>query len=286
MVTIQAETGAGWGEPEGKRAPGARFARRGGRREFLLVSGGSLTGALVGSVGCAPPPVHLGHGPREYVAGDYESVLRRWTRSQGLVSISALDSYLTATATYESWDFRWAYVTRYAHDYRLTVDQRHALLKRSLAASQLHHQFYVALYAKKANWSDLKADPPAWIVRLIDDQGSETAPAEIERIRRPGVIELTYFPYTTPWRHVYRLQFPVRTLDGRPTVSPQASWLGLRFAGAQGSQQLVWKIEPREVRRGLAVNSPASQSTGVSSSSTREPPPEERTSTERLRSRR
>ncbi len=58
-----------------------------------------------------------------------------------------MDNVLTVTATYESWDFRWAYAIRYAEDYRLTVDQRHALLERSLAETREAHEFYVALYA-------------------------------------------------------------------------------------------------------------------------------------------
>ena len=67
--------------------------------------------------------------PREYVSTDYESVLRLWTRSAQFTSLDATDNVLTVTATYESWDFRWAYVVRYAEDYRLTVDQRKALLE-------------------------------------------------------------------------------------------------------------------------------------------------------------
>ena len=185
----------------------------------------------------------MGEGPREYVATDYDSVLRRWTRTQDMISLSELDNFLTATATYESWDFRWAYAVRYAEDYRLTVDQTHVLLQNSLAETQKYHQFYVALYAQRRYWSDLTADNAAWIVRLIDDQGSETAPMEIKRISNPSAIELTYFPYTTPWRVVHQIRFPLMTLDGRPTVSPRAHWLGLRFAGAQGHQQLLWEIE-------------------------------------------
>ena len=42
---------------------------------------------------------------------------------------------LTVTATFESWDFRWAYVVRYAQDYRLTVEQRRALLETTLRES-------------------------------------------------------------------------------------------------------------------------------------------------------
>lgn len=197
----------------------------------------------MGAVGCAAPSVQMAAGPREYVADDYEAVLRRWTRTESLVSLSALNNFLTATATYESWDFRWAYVVRYAQDYRLTVDQRHKLLERSLAETAEHHQFYVALYAQRPRWADLTAQNPAWIVRLIDDLGNETAPSEIERIKNPGAIELTYFPYTTPWRTTHRIRFPVLTLDGRRTISDRASWLGLRFAGAQGNQRLVWNLE-------------------------------------------
>jgi hypothetical protein len=208
------------------------------RRHLLL---GGLCG-LWHCFGCSPPPVQLAQGTREYVATDYESVLQRWTRTEDLISLSALDNFLTATATYESWDFRWAYVVRYAEDYRLTVDQTHALLETSLAETAAYHQFYVALYAQHPTWGDLTVENAPWIVRLIDDLGSETAPSEIKRIQKPGAIELTYFPYTTPWRVVHRIRFPVQTLDGRPTVSPHAHWLGLRFAGAQGHEQLLWQL--------------------------------------------
>ncbi|MCA9594567.1 MAG: hypothetical protein KC776_14685 [Myxococcales bacterium] len=191
---------------------------------------------------CSTPSVRLGEGPREYAPTDYELVLDRWTRSEDLIVSSELDNVLTVTATYESWDFRWAYVVRYAEDYRLTVDQRTALLQRSLAETRQSHQFYVALYAQRYKWNDLTMENPAWIVRLIDDQGSETAPTEIEPIKRPGAIERTYFPYTSPWRSAFRIRFPVTRADGRPTISKKAHWFGLRFAGAQGHQALVWEL--------------------------------------------
>ena len=212
------------------------------RRRECVGSLLSVVGAAV-FPGCASPAVQMVQGPREYVATDYAAVLRRWTRTEDLISVSALDNYLTATVTYESWDFRWAYVVRYAEDHRLTVDQRHSLLTNSLSETEQYHQFYVSLYARRRNWSDLTADPPAWFVRLIDDQGNETAPSQIERIKQPGAVELTYFPYTTPWRVSHRIRFPVLTLDGRRTISQKARWLGLRFAGPQGNQQLLWEIE-------------------------------------------
>jgi hypothetical protein len=212
---------------------------------FIAIAIALGLGALSG---CTEPKVPLAEGPREYAPTDYEIVLDRWTRSDDLITATAMDNVLAVTATYESWDFRWAYVVRYADDYRLTVEQRRSLLERSLAESRGSHTFYVALHAQRHKWGDLNAENPAWIVRLIDDRGSETAPEEIETIKRPGAIERTYFPYTTPWRSAYRIRFPKRRTDGRPTIAESARWIGLRFAGAQGNQALVWEIESDEPR--------------------------------------
>src|SRR5580704_3809632 len=58
---------------------------------------------------CSEPKVSLDTGPREYVPSDYPQVLKVWTREQNLVELEALEGKLAVTATFESWDFRWAY---------------------------------------------------------------------------------------------------------------------------------------------------------------------------------
>jgi hypothetical protein len=176
-------------------------------------------------------------------------VLKRWTRTERLIDLSELDDLLTATATYESWDFRWAYVIRYAQDYRLTVEQRRALLDKTLAETHVQHSFYVSIYGTKWRWTDLSKPGSSWVVRLIDDRGNETAPTTIEPIPKPGAIEMRYFPYTTVWRHTFRIKFPAARADGKPSVDPDAKWFGLRFAGAEGNEELHWDIEAREDRK-------------------------------------
>lgn len=195
-----------------------------------------------GIVGCSDPKVSLNKGVREYTDSDYAQVLERWTRTKNLFAVSELDNLLTVTSTFESWDFRWAYVVKYANDYRLTVEQRRALLERTLAETQDSHRFYVALYGTKVRSTDLTRPQTAWIVRLIDDEGNETAPTAIEQILRPGPLEQRYFPYTSVWRNVFRIKFPTTTPDGRSTISSAARWFGLRFAGADGSQELRWEL--------------------------------------------
>jgi hypothetical protein len=219
------------------------------RIALALVAIGTLT-----SAGCADPKVSLGKGPREYTDNDYAQVLQRWTRSKSLVAVSELDTVLTVTSTFESWDFRWAYVVKYASDYRLTVEQRRTLLERTLAETQDGHRFYVALYGTKVRWADLTRPQTSWIVRLIDDAGDETAPTSIELITRPGPLEIRYFPYTTVWRHVFRIKFPTTTPDGRATIPGDARWFGLRFAGAEGNDELRWEIGT-ETRRPIVGSS-------------------------------
>lgn len=228
------------------------------RRLVLLATIGS--GAFA-SAACAEPKVSLAKGPREYTDSDYPQVLERWTRSKSLVAISELDNLLTVTSTFESWDFRWAYVVKYATDYRLTVEQRRTLLERTLAETRDSHRFYVALYGTKIRWSDLTRPQSAWVVRLIDDEGNETAPISIEHIKRPGPLEVRYFPYTTVWRQVFRIKFPTTTADGRSTISSGARWFGLRFAGAEGNEELRWELSDDRTtaaRRPAYAREPAS----------------------------
>jgi hypothetical protein len=215
------------------------------------------------ALGCREPKVSLGTGTREYVASDYPQVLKHWTRAENLVAIGELNDLLSVTATFESWDFRWAYVVRYAQDYRLTVEQRRTLLERTLNETQTRHQFFVALYGNNRRWDDLTRPNSAWIVRLIDDEGNETAPSTIELIVKPGALERTYFPYTTVWRQAFRIQFPTVTAEGRQTIASDAKWFGLRFAGAEGNQELHWDLESAEGKRAAfgypAPRSPAAE---------------------------
>lgn len=194
------------------------------------------------TLACAETRVSLGGGPREYVPSDYDVVLHRWTRTEQLITLSELDDMLTATATFESWDFRWAYVVRYSADYRLTVEQRRDLLQRTLADTQVKYEFYVALYGTKWKWDDLTKPTAAWIVRLIDEKGNETAPTRLELVK-PGPLEYRYFPYTSPYRHCFRIDFPRVSADGKPTIADDAKWFGLRFAGAQGNEELRWELD-------------------------------------------
>jgi hypothetical protein len=44
--------------------------------------------------------------------------------------------------------------------------------------------------------------------------------------------------------------------DGRPSISPNARWFGLRFAGAEGNEELRWDIEAAPERAGALAGGP------------------------------
>ncbi len=210
-------------------------------RDLALFGSASLFCILV--AGCGEPRLSNAVGPRDYLASDYGDVLSKWTRSGGLLDFSDADDHLTVTATYQAWDFRWAYDERYADDFRLSAEQKVARRAASAKDEQDNYRFYVAMYGSKPRWGTLIGTDSAWVVRLVDDVGNESTAAEIVPVRRPGALETRYFPYTTPWRNVFQLRFSKLKDDGTSAVRPGAAWIALRFAGPQGHRDVRWLLK-------------------------------------------
>lgn len=208
------------------------------RNLVVLLAGGSI-------LGCATATVNLDRGPREYVWTDYDAILEKWTRDQTVTDFAKLDSYLSVTATYHSWDYRWAYAIRYARDHRLTMAERGEFMDKSFAELDASHVFYVATEAEFKKWADMTETDPAWVIRLVDDQGNETPPTEIVRIRKRTAAETTYYPYATPWRTGHYVHFPAKNAGGAPTISEKARWFGLQFSGPRGIETMRWELAAR-----------------------------------------
>jgi hypothetical protein len=211
-------------------------------RRWACLLGTALSVFAISLAGCSTPSVLLVDGPRDYAATDYDRVLRQWTRTEDLVTLSALDDILTVTSTFESWDFRWAYSVRYARDYQLSAAESRTLLDGALADTRAHHRFFVALYGSNRKYSDLETPQSAWTVRLVDDRGHETAPEHVTPIAKPGPVEHTYFPYASVWRKVFRIEFPVSTPSGL-SIGSDANLIALRFTGPLGSEELRWRVQ-------------------------------------------
>ncbi|MGF1468793.1 MAG: hypothetical protein ACFCGT_21915 [Sandaracinaceae bacterium] len=193
--------------------------------------------------GCGAPVLSITPEPRSFTPGDYESVYGRWTREAHEFSFGRLETLLNVTATFESWEFRWAYVVRYAADYSLPTEDRTRLLRETLADAQERHRFLVTLAGNLFPESNLADERSAWRVLLVDERGRQLGPVEITRVRRPGAAERVYFPSVTPQRQTFRIAFSTTHEDGTPTVAETTERLILRFTGAEGTVDLVWLFD-------------------------------------------
>ncbi|MEM1417464.1 MAG: hypothetical protein AAGH15_21385 [Myxococcota bacterium] len=201
-----------------------------------------LLSLALGACASAPPLDLYGEAPRDYTPEDYRRVYQRWTRDAEAFAWTELQDVLRVTATFEARDFRWAYVVRYANDHSLVPDQRDALLRATLADAAENHRFFVTLAGQYHREGNLAAATTAWRVLLVDPEGGQTAPVEVERLRRPTAAERVYFPSVGPWRQAFRIVFPAVRADGSPSIPTDAGFVLLRLTGARGRVDLRWDL--------------------------------------------
>ena len=193
---------------------------------------------------CAQPKLTLDPEPRTFTPKSYPQVWEAWTREEESFAWKELAHEIFVSATFESWEFRWAYVVRYAYDYSLTPESRDEMLYASLESSRLEHRFFVTLAGMDFRESNLADKASAWRVLLIDPEGNQTSPILLERVRRPTAVDRVYFPQVNSFRQTFRVTFPAVDENGRRTVPEGAPYVVLRFTGARGRADLTWKLQP------------------------------------------
>lgn len=202
----------------------------------------TLAALLLGACGGRLLPMRS--SARSFTADDYGSIYEDWTRSSDEFAFDRLEDILHVTATFESWEFRWAYVVRYAADYSLATEERTRLLRSSLADAQERHRFFVTMTGNQFRESDLTSERSAWRVLLVDADGRQSRPVEVTRIRRPGAAERVYFPSVSVHRETFRIAFATQHEDGTPVIAASAREVLLRITGAEGAVDLRWELDP------------------------------------------
>ena len=194
--------------------------------------------------GCKQHKLSMQAGPRTFTPESYISIWDAWTRDEESFGWKELAHEIFVSATFESWEFRWAYVVRFAHDYSLLPEARDEMLQASLASSRQEHRFFVTLSGMDFKESNLAGKTSAWRVLLIDPEGNQTVPVLMERVRRPTAVDRVYFPQVSPYRQTFRLTFPAIAADGRKSIPDGAKFMVLRFTGARGRADLKWDLQP------------------------------------------
>lgn len=200
-------------------------------------------------VACAAPKsptVDFSEAARDYRSKDYKTVYERWTRHD--TALHVVDSALEVWATFMSWDFREAYIERYASIYSLSDTDRRTLRQAQLESFRGGYEFHMTAQSSNYKWNDLEKKDSAWRVTLLDGLGHELTPESLRIHKLPDAYEREFFPNKTPFTKTFALRFAAPSAGGEGTAPPPPEFKGpksgsitLRIAGPLGRVELVWR---------------------------------------------
>ncbi len=183
--------------------------------------------------------VDFSETPRDYLPNDYNGVYERWTRHD-YATEQIVDKSLEVWATFKSWDFREAYIEKYASIYSLSDAKRVELREAQQEANRQAFEFHVTAQSANYDWNDLEKASTPWRVTLLDALGHEL-PSERVRIEKlPDAYEREFFPAKTPFTKTYSVRF-IMPAPGGDFAGVRSGSLTLRFASPIGRVDLIWK---------------------------------------------
>jgi hypothetical protein len=228
-------SGRGVRGPSGAARPGGLRARL---AAAARVSSLALGVVALGACGARKDfVVDFSETPRDYVAKDYERIYERWTRHDR--ALADVDIALEVWATYKSWDFREAYVERYAGIYGLSDADRKTLRTAQQEAFHAAYEFHVTAQSTNYKWNDLEKSSSPWRATLIDALGHELSPEYIRVEKLPDVYEREFFPAKTPFSKTYSIRF-LAGADQGDFVGLSSGSITLRLASPAGRLTLLW----------------------------------------------
>ena len=204
-----------------------------GRRAILLVA----VGAAVGCRSQEYARVDFSDTPRDYLAKDYPSVYNRWTRHE--YALHDADKALEVWATFKSWDFREAFIERYASIYELPAADRTKLREAQRLAFEEAFEFHVTAQSSVFKWNDLEKTSSPWQIRLVDALGNELQPERVKVEKLPDAYEIEFFPSRTPFTKTYSIRFAAP--KGSEFAGLKSGAIVLRIAGPIGRLELAWR---------------------------------------------
>jgi hypothetical protein len=201
----------------------------------------ALVAALAGCASSRPQTVDFSDATKSYRSDDYPKVFDAWTRHYKLVQ--DIGTVLEVWGTFMSWDFRQAYVAKYAKVYDLAPGEREQLAKAQRETARAVYEIHLVAQSTNDKWVDFDKSSSPWRMTLIDGTGAELAPTSIKLQKLPDIYENEFFPTRTPFSRTYTVRF-VRPEGGEETfVGPRSGRLILRIASPVGKVDVSWETK-------------------------------------------
>ncbi len=196
----------------------------------------------VAAGGCAtsrPPSLDFSEASKHYRSDDYLAVHDAWTTHTKLVQ--DVGTVIEIWATFKSWDFRQAYIAKYAKTYDLPEAEREALAKSQQDTARAVYEVHLVAQSTTDKWTDLDRRNSPWRITLLDGTGAELSPSSIKAEKFPEIYEMEFFPSRTPFSRTYTVRFTRPEGGGDSFVGPDSGRLILRIASPIGKVETVWE---------------------------------------------
>jgi hypothetical protein len=204
--------------------------------------------ALLAGCGGSPRGLSLETPNRTPKASEYVDQVKKWTRTAHLRDM--FDEALAVHATLRSPEFRAAFAERWIEMFRIGPTEAARVREQILAEGAGTYEFHVETASHAHELNNFTTAKSVWRVVLVDDRGREVTTKEVAASRERRELEYVLYPYVTQQHpntadfvRGWRFRFPQTLPDGNPLVTPETSKLILRFAGPQGSVDLVWHLK-------------------------------------------
>jgi len=178
---------------------------------------------------------------KKYRGDDYLAVFEAWTRRTKLVQ--DVGTVMEIWATLKSWEFRQAYVAKYAQAYDLPESEREDLAKAQKEAARSVYEIHLVAQSTTEKWNDLERRSSPWRITLLDGTGAELAPASIRVEKLPEIYETEFFPTRTAFSRTYTLRFVRPDGAGESFLGPASGRLILRIASPTGKVEVAWEAK-------------------------------------------
>lgn len=198
----------------------------------------ALGAATTGCASSRPQTVDFSGATKQYRADDYANVHDAWTRHGKLVG--DVGTVMEVWATFKSWDFRQAYVAKYAKAYDLHEGDREVLAKSQLDMARTVYEIHLVAQSTVDRWNDLDRRSSPWRITLLDGTGAELAPSSVKIEKVPEIYEMEFFPNRTPFSRTYTLRFVRPDGGGDSFLGAESGRLILRIASPMGRVEVAW----------------------------------------------
>ena len=195
---------------------------------------------VLAACGASAKPVttlDMGQWPSQ-ASDEYDDVTDNWTRRAEIQNV--YQQVLEVAATIKSPEWRAAFARRAADHRGVSGAARDQVMAQAQADAAGPYEIVLMVTTWDRRENDLdRGAKSIWTVRLIDEQGSEVAPLEIVKDKRPAFTVRADFPALGEFATTYIARFPRES----QAFGPNVKRLRLRMSGSRGAVELVWQTK-------------------------------------------